>query len=318
MTFEFRIPILPETSFFSNVKLAALSLAKLGGKYATAPLKVSIGDHADEGALLAANRWSADYPVVWRPMPPPEETWPGEMTSGLDRYAYGAESDVVILMDADACLIRPIDELLSRLREAERPTVAGVMAHFPPFKDRSTSEAQWRRLLTAEGRSDARLDFTYSVASVEEAGHCPPYFNYGFVAFNSAAFDRVRSLIPAYTEWLIGLLDAGQEIFFTGQIALTLSILRARVDVISLESEYNCINSDEMLGKSLVNLGDIRMIHYLRTEVFDRHTFLCQRKAFDAFRTQSFSSPVVQLFQRHVLSLPDVFYEEPHGDGKRE
>jgi hypothetical protein len=309
-TFEFRIPIMPQAPFFSNVKLAALSLAKLGGKYATVPLKVSVGDHVEEGALPAANLWSADYPVVWRPTP--DEMWPGGIASGMDRYAYGAECDVVILMDADACLIRPIDELLRRLREAERPTVAGVTAHFPPFQDRSTSEARWRELLAADGRSDARLEFTYSVASAEEAGHCPPYFNYGFVAFNAAAFDRVRLLIPVYTEWMIELLDGTQEIFFTGQIALTLSILEAGLEVISLGSEYNCINSDEMLGNGLANLADIRVMHYLRTEVFNRHTFLCRRKAFDTFRTMSFASPVVQLFQRHVLSLPNVFYDEPH------
>lgn len=316
MTFEFRIPIVPEASFFSNVKLAALSLAKLSGEYASAPLKISTGDYVDEGALLAANPWSADYPVVWQPAI--DEIWPGGMPAWSHRYAYAAESDVVILMDADACLIRPIDELLSRLRQAERPTVAGVMAHFPPFQDRSTSEARWRQLLTADGRADTRLDFTYSVASVEEAGRCPPYFNYGLVAFNSAAFDLVRPLTHIYTEWMIELMDGTREMFFAGQIALTLSILEAGLDVISLGPEYNCINSDEMLGKSLASLDDIRVMHYLRTEVFNRHTFLCRREAFDAFRTGRFASPIVQLFQRHVLSLPDVFYDGPDNDWKRE
>jgi hypothetical protein len=112
-------------------------------------------------------------------------------------------------------------------------------------------------------------------------------------------------------EWLIGVFEGAKEIFFSGQIALTLSILRARLEVISLGSEYNCINSDEMLGKGLANPADIRVMHYLRTEVFDRHTFLCRPKAFETFRTKSFASPVVQLFQRHVLSLPNVFYDEP-------
>jgi hypothetical protein len=309
VTFEFRVPILPRASFFSNVKLAALSLAKLGGPYAAAPLKVSIGEYAEKAALLAANPWSANYPVVWRP--PPEEMWPGEVTSGIDRYAYGAESDVVILMDADACLIRPIDDLLSRLVNARRPTVAGVTAHFPPFKDWSTSEAQWRTLLALDGRPNACLDFIYSMASPEAAGHCPPYFNYGLVAFNAEAFERVRPLIPAYAEWMIEHLERTGAMFFSGQIALTLGILEADLDVISLPPYYNCTNSDEMLAYGLDKLTDVRVLHYLRTEEFDRHAFLCDSKAFDTFRTKNFASPVVRLFQRHVLSLPDVFYCAP-------
>jgi hypothetical protein len=316
VTFEFRVPIVPRASFFSNVKLAALSLAKLGGAYAAAPLKVSIGEFAEKAALLAANPWSANYPVVWRPAPAPDEMWPGEVTSGIERYAYGAESHVVILMDADACLIRPIDDLLSRLMDAHRPTVAGVTAHFPPFKDWSTSEAKWRTLLALDGRPDVCLDFTYSMASPETAGHCPPYFNYGFVAFNAEAFERIRPLIPVYMERTMEYLDGTREMFFSGQIALTLSILEADLDVISLAPYYNCTNSDETLAYGLDKLADIRVLHYLRTEEFNRHAFLCQSKAFDAFRTKNFASPIVRLFQRHVLSLPDVFYSAPDASPK--
>ena len=315
MTFEFRLPILPQASFFSNVKLAALSLAKLGGDYATAPLKVSVGGYTDEATVLATNRWSARYPVVWRVVP--REISNIGFAADDDRYVYEADSEIVILMDADACLVRPVDHLLYKLRDAKRPTVAGMQAHFPPFREWSTSESQWRNLLAAEGysNSDVPLDFSYSMISAETTGHCPAYFNYGFVAFNKAGFEHIRPLIPANIDRAVELLEGTPAVFFASQIGLAFSIIEAQLDVISLGPEYNCPNSNEMLAHGLADATDARVIHFLRTENFDRHSFLCQREAFDAFRTGSFDSPIIQLFQRHVLSLNDVFYDEPQPSG---
>jgi hypothetical protein len=307
VTFEFRIPILPRAPFFSNVKLAALSLSKLGGDYAAAPIKVSMGEETSEAQALAANSWAAGYPIVWRS---PKKIWPCEVTATIDRYSYEAESDVVILMDADACLVRPIDELIAKLRHAERPTVAGVMAHFPPFKDWATSEAEWRKLLAVDGYADPPLDFTYSMAPPERAGRSPPYFNYGFVAFNAAAFELLRNAAHVYIGWMLEVLEGTKQQFFAAQIGLTLGLLATDVDVISLGPEYNCTNSDEMLGYGVDSVENIRVIHYLRTDAFDRNAFLCRRNAFDAFQTATFASPVLRLLQRHVLSLPDVFYDE--------
>ena len=158
MTFEFRIPILPEPEFFSNVKLAALSLARLGGAYATAPIVVSIGGHVDGGEISAANRWSEAYPVTWRPVP--HAISDRGFSSGFDRYVEPPRGDVIILADADACLMRPIDDLLQNMRDADRPSVAGLPAHFSPFSRNGTeNDAAWRRLLAAFGFGDTPLNF---------------------------------------------------------------------------------------------------------------------------------------------------------------
>ncbi|MGY5810799.1 hypothetical protein ACXHXG_24205 [Rhizobium sp. LEGMi198b] len=309
MTFEFRIPILPRPSFFSNVRLATLSLAKLGNGYAAAPIRVSVGDGANRDSVIAANTWSQAYPVEWRIIS--RAVGDAQFSSGLDRYANPASSDVIILIDADACLMRPIDELLEKLKGATRPTVAAMQAHFPPFLDWSTSEAQWRALLVESGFSDARLERRYSISPPEESGRCPPYFNYGFVAFNAAAFESIRPLMADHTQKLIAQLAGTQPVFFTAQLALTLAIIETGVDVMELRPEYNCPNSDEMLAHGLGEAADIRVLHYLRNNVFDRHTFLCERNAFEAFRKADFASPVVQAFQSHVLDLPGVFFDEP-------
>jgi hypothetical protein len=65
-----------------------------------------------------------------------------------------------------------------------------------------------------------------------------------------------------------------------------------------------------MLAYGLHDAADIRVLHYLRREQFDRHSFLCKRDEFDAFCNMSFASPVLQAFQQHVRSLPRLFYGE--------
>ncbi|MER9728726.1 hypothetical protein [Mesorhizobium sp. M0217] len=311
MTFEFRIPILPEPEFFSNVKLAALSLAKLGGVYAAAPIVVSVGGHADIDELHAANTWSSAFPVTWRPVP--RAISDRGFSSGFDRYAEAPRGDVIILADADACLMRPIDELLQRMRDADRPSVAGLPAHFSPFsRDGSENNAAWRRLLETLGFADTPLNWRYSESSDGAFGGCPVYINYGFVVFNKSAFSAIQPLIRPLTARVLDYLKDQPSIFFSGQIALSLAILTVGADALPLGPEYNCPNSDEMLAHGLRDPADIRVLHYLRREQFDRHSFLCNRDEFDAFCGKSFASPVLQAFQQHVRSLPHCFY----GEGK--
>jgi hypothetical protein len=309
MTFEFRIPILAEPEFFSNVKLAALSLAKLGGSYATAPIIASIGGHADGGEVRAVNRWSRHYPVTWRPVP--HSVSDRTFSSGFDRYVEPPRSDVVILVDADACLLRPIDELLLTMRSTGRSRVAGMPAHFSPFsRSGAENDAAWRRLLTDFGFSKVALDWRYSVSPDEASGGSPVYFNYGFVAFNRAAFIAIQPLIRPLTERVLHYFKDTPHVFFSAQIALSLAILTVGADALALGPEYNCPNSDEMLAHGLSDAADIRVLHYLRRDQVDRHSFLCNRSEFDAFCEKSFASPVLQVFQRHVLSLTYPFYGE--------
>ncbi|WP_027146863.1 hypothetical protein [Mesorhizobium sp. WSM3626] len=310
MTFEFRIPILPEPEFFSNVKLAALSLAKLGGAYATAPIVVSAGGHADATEMRALNRWSLPYPVTWRPVP--HAVSDRGFSSGFDRYAEPPRGNAVILADADVCLMRPIDDLLQRMRDAKRPLIAGMPAHFSPFsRDGAENDAAWRRLLEAFGFGDTPLDWQYSMSPDQASGGSPAYFNYGFVVFDRTAFIAIQQLIRPLTQRVYHYLKDTSVVFFSGQIALSLAILTVGADTLALGPEYNCPNSDEMLAHGLRDPADIRVLHYLRRDQFDRHNFLCNRGEFDAFCGRSFVSPVLQAFQQHVRSLTYPFYGEP-------
>lgn len=307
-TLEFRLPIAPHPSFYSNVKLAAMSLAKLGEPYATAPIFVSVGDNADIDQVRSDNAWSRDLPVVWSAIQHADSNVePQGYLCGLDRFAEPSRADVIIIIDADACLVRPIDELLERLSTAA-PTVGGLMAHYSPFgHDPERNDSTWRRFLDAAGLTGHPLDFRYSIATPEQAGHCPAYFNYGFVAFNRAAFGKLRPIVRKHHDFARELLSGG-PLFFAGQIGLAFALAAAKIDILELGPEYNCPNSDEMFGRGIERVDDIRVVHYLRKGEFDRHDFLSDSGAFQRFRSASFASAVNRHFQRHVLALPDAFY----------
>jgi hypothetical protein len=315
---EVRIPISPFPWFFSNVKLAALSLARLGEPYSSAKVVVSVGDHADLGRTRDANRWAEDLPVVWRMVPREVCDLDGlAFAPGGDRYASGPEAEVVLLSDADSCLVARIDELLEALA-GDRPRLAGMAAHHPPFAlGPEGNESTWRRILEAFGVAERPLRQSYSVAAPEAAGRCPAgYFNNGFVAFNAAAFEEVRTLANPCTRRLRPMLaEGGHDPFYAAQIGLAVAVAKADVEVLALGPEYNCPNSDEMRAHGLGSLADVRVIHYLRKGEFDRHEFLVDREAFRAFRDGPLGSEVNELFRRHVTSLPGVFYAEPDGTG---
>ena len=313
---EFRIPVAPNAGFYSTVKLAALSLAKLGEPYSSAPIVVSVGDYADQDQVLADNAWSRDFPVIWRAVPRSTcDALPPGFASGGDRYDEPPRADAVILCDADACLIGRIDELLSKLR-ARPKIVAGMMAHFPPTHlGAKKNERTWRRVFRAAGFPKQKLRHRYSVMPPEESGYAPPYFNYGFVAFGRTAFERVRTRVNRHTNAMLAALSPDALRYFSAQIGLTLAMIESKVKVVTLGPEYNCANSDEVLGLGITDPSQIRFLHFLRKIEFDRHDFLCDPEAFERFRSARFASAINRHFQEHVLSLRDVFYANPPAGG---
>lgn len=308
---EFRVPIGPAPSFYSNVRLAALSLGALGAPYGMAPLTAFFGGDADEKQVRADNPWSHAFPqLAWRAAPP-MRMHPG-FVSGLARYSRPAEAEVVVLMDADACLLRPIGDLLEMLRAAPGPMVAALPAHASPFTpEPDANDAAWRDLLRAFGLAHMQMERHYYWHPAGYRGSCPPYFNYGFVAFNRAAFEAVRPLIEPLTERMLARYEGTSTAFYSAQLALTLALLQQSVETVALDHAFNCPNSDEMDAFAPLAVDRIRVLHYLRTTEFDRHRFLCDPAAFEAFRTAVFAAPATREFQRHVLSLEGAFMAAP-------
>ena len=306
MKLEFRVPVSPAPRFYSQVRLLAQSLARLGGMYAAAKIQVSVGEQPDAREVVAANAWAATHPVEWYVVPAevsalaPGPWW----ASGLGRYACASDADVVVLCDADICPVAHFDELLAQL-DTPDPVVAGLQAHSTPFP-RMDNDAIWQMLMQAAGMADACLPCRYSLDVAGAQGFAPAYFNYGFVAFNASAFRAIAPLVGPMLELACERLP---ENHFAAQIALALAMARTQPLLIQLGHELNCANDDRLLAHDLVRVDDVRVIHYLRGAEFDRHDFLCVRDRFVDFSGSEKRNPVSERLRRHVLGLESPFIE---------
>jgi hypothetical protein len=304
MKLEFRIPISPRAEFYSQVRLFACSLARMGPPYSDARIQVSVGDHASPAGVAAANAWSGAYPVDWYVVPDsmypraPADPW----ISGLGRYLQPSDADVVILCDADTCVVDRFDELLAHLADAA-PTVAGLQAHYRPFPD---SDDTWRRLLDAAGAGGMPISTPYSMDVASTHGLAPTYFNYGFVALNAAAFAHMALAMPGCLQRACELLPQNR---MAAQVAMTLGLFATGSRVLPLGHEYNCANDDLLLEHGLVDPSRVKVIHYLRANEFDRHAFVADPAAFVAFTAVPGRNAINERLRRHVLALRDRLFD---------
>lgn len=305
MKLEFRVPISPRPEFYAQVRLLVHSLARMGAPYREAIVQVSVGEQPAYADVLAANRWSEGLPVRWYVVPEdvhariPGPWW----ASGFGRYACPSDADIVVLCDADICPVDRFDSLLAQLA-GEAPRVAGLQAHFRPFED---SDTRWRALLEAIGHAGAPIAVPYSMDVAGTHGLAPPYFNYGFVAFNAAAFRAIASDMERCLGLACRLLpDNG----FAAQIALTFAMLAAGAEAIQLGHEYNCANDPLLLQHRLADPERISIVHYLRGDDLDRHRFLVDHEKFHAFVSTPRTNAINERLRRHVVGLGGMLFGE--------
>jgi hypothetical protein len=301
-TIEFRIPVAPTDHFYSNVRMAALSLRRLGSPYSEALIQVHVGDKADLASVLDRNPWSRSFPIKWRIVPHELRSYWG---TANDRFAVPSEADIVICTDADTCVVGPLDELFSLLNYPE-PSVAGLQAHYPPWKSRgAVNDEQWRCVFSHAGVAMPELNKSYSMDHTGAMGNAPPYFNFGFVAFNRAGFLAASRRLEEHTLRVAPVLPMP---LFQCQIGLTLAVVEAGLRVVELQHAFNCANDKNVTPDLLRDPALIRVIHYLRTKEVNRATFLTDKDAYETFLSEPKINPINERLRNHVLGLGDAFY----------
>jgi len=305
MNLEFRFAISPNAEFYSTVRLAALSLRSLGSPYDSARILVSVGDHADLDSIHAANAWSENYPVEWRTVSADLFRQYSYLATGADRFLPPSHADVIVMCDADVCLVERIDELVCRVGQPGQRRIAGLQAHFPPFvRDAAKGEDEWRQIFAKAGLGEPQLSIRYSGDAAGIMGRAPVYLNYGFVAFSRDAFAAVAPLYQYYSNVARELTNGS---FFTSQICLSLLTVATALETEFVSFAYNC--SNDLLpfvapdNFRINSVDDIRVIHYLRTDQFDRRKFLAEASAYAAFLSAKNLNSVNARLRDHILNL---------------
>ncbi|MEO7841488.1 MAG: glycoside hydrolase family 99-like domain-containing protein [Anaerolineales bacterium] len=316
----FHITASPNDSFYSKIAMFRLALDALGGVYKKAHIILAIGD-----------KEFSPLPERWKPFlgknvklnwaDPQLYTKYANAAQGNARWKYNYDGyDIVILCDADTILVKPIDEALARIQQS--PVVMGVIAQYPfTWKTHDDNNQAWMSL--AKQFLGKPIDLKYKYALIPDddpSANCPFYINYGFVILTPKIIKTVANTFLDLRSKIISLKEIKYPIF-SGQIALALSLLALDIPTYELGLQYNFPNdplADQLHPKEL---KDVRLIHYLRTDKFDRHAVFTTEEAFNGFLSLKLEGSN-KLFQDHVRKLTDGKYpfhsEKPALPTKRE
>jgi hypothetical protein len=269
---EVRIPISPLDHYYNRVHLIAHSIRSLGGRYADAGIRVTIGADAEPQDLHKKLPWSRRLNIDWRWIDRREFlTWSGTahpyIATMMERFRPPFDADNILMLDADVIAMRPFDELLTRLET--RPGIAGVMAHVSPFQPHE-HEAWWRRFFKDAGL--AAPEFAHALSGWGLMDHeptrrlSPPYFNTGVLLAPRAL---LAQLYDPYMECLVAVRKVLDTYFFE-QIALTVAMYRAGLPFHVVPLRYNFPNQAAFDAAQPGELRELCFLHFLRSDVVKR------------------------------------------------
>jgi hypothetical protein len=290
-------------AFWSQAAIFRCRLNALGEPYASARQVLCLG--VSEEAHRVPSRWTkwfGDIEVHW-----------ADSKEAEDCMLYRAadpSSDVSILCDADTLLMDVLPE--SFLRDCvQKPAIRGVVAHYPPPLRRrdgstyplvTTPSDMWTTL--SDRILGRPITMVHSYTLVNGADDmCPFYINHGFVAAQSALMVEFGRLLPDVLATVRTVIDN----HFCYQIAIPFVVERASLPYEALPMRYNFPNDpvcDRMYPEELKR---VLVMHYLRTDLFDRHVIFAEEREFDRFMNLSLTGSN-QVFQTGVRALTDGVY----------
>lgn len=291
----------PNDAFCSQIAFFRLCLDALGGIYKDARLVAVFGDDVCQSL---PGRWQDHFlniEVKWVPRNDFLEF--SYNAQHYARFKYIREdADFATICDADVALFGPFGELLDQLSKA--PALAGSIAHFGPWQDPELSKpCDWDILSTAVLGKKIDKPHKYTLMESDESAETPFYINYGVLIGTPELLNefyerekRLRSKVISETNSWWG-----------AQLSLALTCVDAGLPTRALPMRYNFPNdptADRMYPDEMEN---IVFMHYLRTDVFDRHKIFTSKEEFDNFVKLELKGSN-KVMQREVLNITQGKY----------
>jgi hypothetical protein len=296
----FLIPASPTDGFLGQIAMFRRSLDALGRVYRDASVVAVFGD-AEIDTIPDRWRPSLDRVLVHHVSPEDFKAL-GYHAQVSARWSLAPDDcDLVLFADADVLVVRPIDELLARLER--EPAVAGVIAHYPiPTPPGEDPEQHWQDLFRRFLDRPVPLEYQHTLArsdGPDASPRAPFYVNFGFVCVPR---EWVQQLGTLYRELVPRLQQLLYKPYFAGQVALTLAVSALELPHIGLDMRYNFPNDPIAEERYPVALADLRVIHYLRTQRFDRPQIFSSEQAFQRFLGLGLAGSE-RLLQKHVGAI---------------
>jgi hypothetical protein len=308
-TLEIHVPISPTTSFINQIRCLTHSLRRFGGAYRSAPVVVTVGDESVDFALAERMPWLAANGIELRWVPAENYAKLSYFATVSERLKHRFCSDVVLLLDADTLIRRPLDPLIQAVHR-ER-AVAGCIAHVTPLTSGKLDRPSWSQLFELCGLKAPRLDFEHTGWGYMFADaayrFCPAYFNFGVVAAPASMMSTIGAVFESR---LIRLRDVMGS-YYDAQLALAISIAELGYPARGLPLRYNMANNPLLEALHHREIEPAVILHLLAEQHFHRvETFasLASLEAFVARRDLCLVSRMAQQIIREIL--PDLVAEE--------
>jgi hypothetical protein len=310
-TLEIHVPLSPTPSFLYQLRCLTHSLRQFGGAYRDAPVIAIVwADRVDEG-LAGRMPWLAANGIELRWVPEAEVAALGVHAAGAARLQQHFRSDMVLLLDADTLIRRPLDDLIDRAWRAS--ALCGVIAHATPLTSGKIESADWATVFSICGLPSPRLEYEHTgwgyMFNDPHHRYCPAYFNYGVIAAPAAL---VASIASVFREHLLRL-NGAMTSYFDAQLALSTTIAHSNVPVRTLPFRFNMPNNPllealhhEELDHAVI-LHLLAELHFRRIETFASIDSLRDFVARDDLR-------LVSRMAQEVIAaiLPALAAEERH------
>ena len=300
----FSIPANATDSFFSQVAMFRRALDALGGIYKRAHILLTLGG---EEFLPLPSRWKKylGKAVKTHWADPGRYRQIGYRATAQARWTYDYDIyDVIVFCDADTLLVRPIDDLLIHFLQS--PKAMGVIAHYPfPMDAGADNREIWAGLAQRFIGKPLAFNYRYTLSQNRSRdAQTPFYVNYGFVVLSP---EMVATMRKTYLSFCSEIEPLIKNTDFSGQISLALSLLFHEIPSSALDMRFNFPNDPVADRLYPGEMDDIRVIHYLRTDKFDRKVIFSNQAEFSDFLSLNLDGSN-KVFQDHVRKLTNGKY----------
>jgi hypothetical protein len=302
---EFLLCGSPNDAFYSQTAMFRMALDSLGGIYQRARLVLCLGDHKPARVPARWRPYLRNVDVLWAP---PEMFLKTGSGGGFRFDVMDASCDLSFMCDADTLILQavPPDDLQ---RMIKNPALRGVLAHYPPplsderGNDHSAlgSVAFWNFIADKTIGHPIEQPYQYSLQTEPLA--CPFYLNYGVLIGN---FDHFYALYEQYKKLYMRIQQVINNRFFA-QIGLTLGCAAGNIPTETLPMRYNFPNDPIADARYPQDLQQVIFMHYLRTNLFDRHKIFVDKASFDQFMQTPLQGSN-QVFQERVRQITGAIY----------
>jgi hypothetical protein len=269
----------------------------------------TVGAESIDEGLADRMPWLAANGIELRWVPSDEFARLGIYAPGLRRLHHDFQSDMVLLLDADTLIRRPLDDLIKGTSRAG--VLAGTIAHTTPLTQGKLADPDWAHLFSLCGLPAPRLDYEHTgwgyFFNDPRYRYCPPYFNYGVIAGPARLLSQIgRAYAPCLER-----VRAAFGSYFDGQIALSMAIAQLDAPVRALPLRYNMTNNPLLEALHHQELEHAVILHLLHEHQFRRAETFASLASLEAFLNRT-DLRVVSLMAQEVVRaiFPALVAEE--------